>query len=932
MHPDTVQGFNASTETMLTPNDSSSHVHFNKANNSVPPKKSGFFNFKGKAAAISKSKSHLLKSKWSKSKSKVTLALHATKRNSGPTGKRGSGSPKSSMFQALAPSKTAHSSKKPVSRARAPAIANIPPIKSKSVLNQTDRKRSSVQAILEALTDPNAKKIGGHVELDNVSIATQEMDSFLAEYDEGVYATLHNNVMGFWRDIFYVTKHDWLYIIPGILASIILGCSITYQTWIVGTFFETLGDDEYIESSLKIEVTWLITFMVATGVVTGIAAFVQEFFFAMAGRRMTRKLRERLFAHILHQDLAWFDEKDHDIGILTLQLYADTTIVHHILLMTYGIVIQITFNMITSITFAAVETVPDSLIITICFISGMPILVAIVFLSSKKELHEASHFEEKFRMAGTFAQEFLVNIKTWFSLGAEGFFISRYSMLLDKEYRFVKISSILITCIHSAVQTSSWLLYGIFIYVALQTHELEGHNHHHHHNHHEDYHAVSIKQYTHPTPINLPTLIGYIMIATELLIFGAFRIGDQISILTDVEFGKTAAHKIMRILVNNSPTERMAGESKDCARVSNKFNELDSRAPPPEIGLTGVTYFYPSVDQALQYGHLHNVSMIIAPYSYVAIVGPPGSGKSTLCNIMLRMCNPTLGVYDFNGDDCAKFSPSVSRRLMGFVEYDPCLFDYSIEDNIRFGKGGCPEDTPKAEVEQATKLTACHYDILDLTNDYRTLVGGMERDAQNFSLKQRIAYARAMIRKPKILIVDDATTSVDTHSDHKLLQVLNNVRDDRTLIVFSHKIEPIRDADTIYVLWEGELVETGSDTNLLKRQGYYYEMFMTQKVLQESMRNSPQQLSTIRYNIKKDMEPYGIEEMTREKLAEIARKNKRPTRASSLAFVKFLDEKVGRMKREKEQRRHQLEDELPQLAEEEKQRGEKRKSSRLSEK
>lgn len=384
----------------------------------------------------------------------------------------------------------------------------------------------------------------------------------------------------------------------------------------------------------------------------------------------------------------------------------------------------------------------------------------------------------------------------------------------------------------------------------------------------------------------------------------------------------------MRILVNQPETDPPI---KKFIPPEDTMEE-DLYEPPPEIGLTNITYFYPGTDQAFQNGHLHKISMTIASSSYVAIVGPPGSGKSTLCNIILRMCNPTAGILDFNGDDSYDLSPKVTRRLMGLVEYDPCLFDYSILENINFGKSTTdPDQEPsRIDVEQATKLCSCHFDILDLPEDYQHCVCNMEKSPANFSLKQRISYARALVRKPKILVIDDATTSVDTESDHKLLQVITNVRENRTLIVFSHKIEPVRDADMIFVLWEGTIVESGKDSFLLKKKGYYYEMYMTQKVLADSMRNSPQQLNTIRYNIKrKDKSPTGPSPVESQRKLESAAAASRPTarsRKSSIAFINFLDEKVNKLKAQKMKRQNEIDKEVSELQREEKQRERKKMS------
>ncbi|CAL8101222.1 unnamed protein product [Orchesella dallaii] len=167
---------------------------------------------------------------------------------------------------------------------------------------------------------------------DDIGMEQLEMDTYLAEYQAAVHVTAQSSVAGYWCDVFYVCKHDWLFIIPGILGSIVLGLSYVMQTVQIGYYFHTLESDPTVssEAHLSEKVLKLSSNVVYIGIMTGAAAFVQEFCFGMAGKRMTRQLREKLFSHILTQDITWFDDPKHDIGILTFQIYAETTIVHHV--------------------------------------------------------------------------------------------------------------------------------------------------------------------------------------------------------------------------------------------------------------------------------------------------------------------------------------------------------------------------------------------------------------------------------------------------------------------------------------------------------------------------------------------------------------------------------------------------------------------------
>lgn len=271
-------------------------------------------------------------------------------------------------------------------------------------------------------------------------------------------------------------------------------------------------------------------------------------------------------------------------------------------------------------------------------------------------------------------------------------------------------------------------------------------------------------------------------------------------------------------------------------------------------------------------------------------------------------------------------------------------------ENIKYGNQY--EAVQDSDVEEAAKDCDCHYEILGLNRDYQTLVSSMKKTAENFSLKQHISFARSLMKRPKVILVDDATLSTDPESDHDILKVLSSIRENRTLIVFSHRIDPIRDAEKIFVLWEGRIVESGVDEYLLHKKGVYYEMFMTQRVLADYMKNSPDQISTLRYNIKVPnyMDQNEAEETPNSKYhltatinVSMLKRNVLLTRmfnyfrklyallkqtadqyTTPAAYSQYLDDKVKEMKAAKDRRTLALESELPRLQREK----ERRRSSK----
>lgn len=225
---------------------------------------------------------------------------------------------------------------------------------------------------------------------------------------------------------------------------------------------------------------------------------------------------------------------------------------------------------------------------------------------------------------------------------------------------------------------------------------------------------------------------------------------------------------------------------------------------------------------------LQQIRLTIQPGTSVAIVGRTGSGKSTLVNLIPRLFDPTRGEVRLGGVDLREFDPRDLRRRIGFVPQETYLFSDTLSGNIAFGV----EKSNEKDIRRAAELAGLDRDVESFPNGYETAVG--ERGLTlSGGQKQRTAIARAVLRNPEILILDDALSAVDTITEERILSRLRDFMKGRTTILISHRVSTVREADCIYVLDHGRIVEQGSHDELVALGGYYADLHQKQLLEEE---------------------------------------------------------------------------------------------------
>ncbi|MBQ4342534.1 MAG: ABC transporter ATP-binding protein [Erysipelotrichaceae bacterium] len=225
---------------------------------------------------------------------------------------------------------------------------------------------------------------------------------------------------------------------------------------------------------------------------------------------------------------------------------------------------------------------------------------------------------------------------------------------------------------------------------------------------------------------------------------------------------------------------------------------------------------------------LKDISFRADPGMMVALVGPTGVGKTTLTQLISRFYDPVEGRVLMDGTDIRHVTLNSLRQNISPVLQDTFLFNGTIAENISYARAGATQE----EIEEAAKAANIHEDIMNMPEQYETKVG--ERGLRlSGGQKQRIAIARAILRKSPIIILDEATASVDVHTEKQIQKAIRNLAGKRTIIAIAHRLSTIKDADLILVIHEGEIKEQGTHEELLKQKGIYYKMNEAQFIQEE---------------------------------------------------------------------------------------------------
>ncbi|MDR1790069.1 MAG: ABC transporter ATP-binding protein/permease [Propionibacteriaceae bacterium] len=314
-------------------------------------------------------------------------------------------------------------------------------------------------------------------------------------------------------------------------------------------------------------------------------------------------------------------------------------------------------------------------------------------------------------------------------------------------------------------------------------------------------------------------VVGGFMVTTKNLGLG--------SVQAFIQYSRMFTQPITQLASMANLLQSGVASAERVFEVLDTEEEVDAEepaAPNPALGRQGKVvfdhvYFSYNPEKPL----IQDLSLVAEPGATVAIVGPTGAGKTTLVNLIMRFYELDGGKITLDGVDITTVPRRELRSHIGMVLQDTWLFAGSIRDNIAYGK----EDATEEEIMTAAKATYVDRFVRALPEGYDTRI---DEDASNVSAgeKQLITIARAFISQPSLLILDEATSSVDTRTELLLQRAMNKLRAERTSFVIAHRLSTIRDADLILVMEDGAIVEQGTHTSLLAAQGAYYRLYQAQ--------------------------------------------------------------------------------------------------------
>ena len=325
---------------------------------------------------------------------------------------------------------------------------------------------------------------------------------------------------------------------------------------------------------------------------------------------------------------------------------------------------------------------------------------------------------------------------------------------------------------------------------------------------------------------NWPTFTFILMSSVFLLLL----IGGPRAIEGEVTVGSLFA-MLAYVTMLNGPVQRLgflvSMAATSGASASRLFEVIDTPQEVEEEGAAALDNVKGAVSFAhVSFGYedgpraLNDINFEVEPGQTVALIGPTGSGKSTITNLIPRFYDPSGGVVRIDGHDLRGFTLDSLRQQIGIVMQDPFLFGMTIAENIAYGR---PQATPE-EIVAAAKAARAHDFIMEFPEGYETVVG--ERGVTlSGGQKQRVAIARALLYAPRILILDDSTSSVDTETEHLIQEALNSLMKGRTTFIIAQRLLTLKNADQIFVLEGGRIVERGRHDELLALGGLYRDIY-----------------------------------------------------------------------------------------------------------
>ncbi|KAI8143269.1 putative ABC transporter protein [Fennellomyces sp. T-0311] len=575
----------------------------------------------------------------------------------------------------------------------------------------------------------------------------------------------------------FASKADLLLVFIASIGSIGIGVLQPVAIIILGDFLDDLSNllsgspDEMLDGTID-----LILIFVYMGSAILVGAYVTHAFWVASGENQVKRIKELYLHSILRQDLSWFDKSEE--GSLTTRLATDTQMIQEGISEKLGSTIQMTAQAISGFVVAFVKGWQ----VAVVMLAAIPLMGILGLAMGYYYTKFTQKAQDSYANAGSIAEQAFGGIRTIYSFSLQDRFARSYDANLEKACTTGSRRGLMM-----GIQM------GIFMFILFCTYGLTFW-----------YGAKLIDK-------------GSVDISTVLIAFFAMLMGTN---------------SLMPLPMNLSAVASACGSAYRIFSVIDRIPDIDPDAPggikdkklSGRVEFRNISFAYPTRPDIEV---LKNFSVTIEPGMTVALVGSSGSGKSTSVQLLQRFYDALAGDVLIDGYNIKDYNVQWLRGQIGVVSQEPVLFNMTIRKNLLMG--AMHTSVTEEEMVEACKKANCHTFISQLPKGYDTMVG-QQGSMLSGGQKQRIAIARAILKNPSILLLDEATSALDTQSERIVQRALDAASKDRTTIVIAHRLSTIRNADTIIVMSQGEIVERGNHNDLLARNGLYADLVRKQHI------------------------------------------------------------------------------------------------------
>ncbi|GJP52824.1 hypothetical protein CLOM_g11912 [Closterium sp. NIES-68] len=570
---------------------------------------------------------------------------------------------------------------------------------------------------------------------------------------------------GSWWRLFKLTLPDWPFTALAVVGSALAG-SINP---IFGLFLTTVITAYYKPvDQMQSEVNkWAVVF-VCLGVVSFLVYTLQHYNFGVVSEKLTKRVRELMLSSILRNEIGWFDQDKNNSGAVAARLSSDATLVKGAI----GDRISVITQNFSLIVVAFVISFILNWRMALVIIATFPLLIASAAAQQAFLKGFAGDLKAAHESASNVAAEAVGNIRTVAALSLEDKVLQLFRKQLEPPLKRSLQRGQVTGLAFGGSQFIMYASFGLGLWYGGQ-----------------------LVQQGNGT-------FDEVFKVFMVLIMSSFAIAETLTLAPDLAKGGYAIKSFFAVLdrqtkiVPDDPTAEMVESVKG------------------EIELKHVRFAYPTRPDVVLF---NDFSLKVPAGKTVALVGPSGSGKSSVISLIERFYDPLAGKVLVDGKDVKSLHLRSLRSYVGLVSQEPALFAVSIRENILYGREGATE----AEIVEAAKAANAHTFISSLPNGYDTEVG--ERGTQlSGGQKQRIAIARAVLKNPAILLLDEATSALDAESERVVQDALDRLMVGRTTVVIAHRLSTIRNADIIAVVQSGKIVEKGTHDVLFSNPSSAY--------------------------------------------------------------------------------------------------------------